>query len=213
MCKALADGRIKQCNCINELHALICRSFILAARGVTAISFLHRLLYVWWVPSRDNLIKHSHFLQASCFDVWAKEKVHSLSFLLPELAFLQWIFKYFCNLFNAQLSASLSYFQKDIFTGRRGGELCGRLLVCLRETSLLVVSNIWFVFPVGAKQIRACFMSLIHSWLKFCLYGLVGSIASSKMVTSWHLCVSSWMSTYNNHGNLVCPLMSKEFKQ
>lgn len=50
---AWADGTSEWYNWVNELHALICCSFIWAARGMTTISLLHRLLYVWWVPWRE----------------------------------------------------------------------------------------------------------------------------------------------------------------
>lgn len=73
-CNALADGRIEQCNWVNELHALIFCSFTLAARGVTNIALLHGLLYVWGVPQRRSLIKQSNFLLANCFEVWSKER-------------------------------------------------------------------------------------------------------------------------------------------
>lgn len=50
---ASADGTSEWYDLVNELHALICCSFIWAARGMTTISLLHRLLYVWWVPWRE----------------------------------------------------------------------------------------------------------------------------------------------------------------
>lgn len=89
---------------------------------------LHRLLYVWWVPWRENLILQSNFLKANCFDVLSKEEgVHPLLlcffFFFTSCSLIQWwIFKYYCDLFiAAQCSASQSYFQVDIFAGRRGG--------------------------------------------------------------------------------------------
>lgn len=124
---ASADGTSERYNWVNELHALICCSFIRAARGVTTISLLHRLLYVWWVPWRENLIMQSNFLKANCFDSWKQGRRGLSSAFLFFFPFcgscsllLQWIFKYYCDLFiTAQCSASQSYFQVDIFTGRR----------------------------------------------------------------------------------------------
>lgn len=48
-----ADGTSEWYNWVNELHALISCSLIWAAQGMTSISLLRRLLYVWWVPWRE----------------------------------------------------------------------------------------------------------------------------------------------------------------
>lgn len=91
-CNTLAEGGIEQCNWVNELHALIFGAFIPAARGVTDITLLHGLLYVWWVPQRRRLIKQSNFLLANCFEVWSKERKKTKEvnllhcFLLPQEA-------------------------------------------------------------------------------------------------------------------------------
>lgn len=88
---------------------------------------LHRLLYVWWVPWRENLILQSNFLKANCFDVLSKEEgvdplLLCFFFFFTSCSLIQWwIFKYYCDLFiAAQCSASQSYFQVDVFAGRRG---------------------------------------------------------------------------------------------
>lgn len=194
---ASTDGTSERYNWVNELHALICCSFIRAARGVTTISLLHRLLYVWWVPWRENLIMQSKFLKANCFDVWSKEEgVYPLrfSFFSPCSLILQWIFKYYCDLFiAAQCSASLSYFQVDIFTGgREGGRhidlymggvtldfvtalggVPGRASFCCCLKGSVTFSG---SSPSGAERVRAGLVSSTsrYNLQRFCLKGRRG---------------------------------------
>lgn len=127
---ASADGTSERYNWVNELHALICCSFIRAARGVTTISLLHRLLYVWWVPWRENLIMQSNFLKANCFDSW-KQGRRGLSsaflFFFLSVALVLFFYNEYLNIIVIYLSRLSVQLHRAIFRlissqagGRRG---------------------------------------------------------------------------------------------
>lgn len=157
---ASADGTSERHNRVNELHALICCSFIRAARGVTTISLLHRLLYVWWVPWRENLIMQSNFLKANCFDVCSKEEgVYPLHFCFP-LFYNEYLNIIVIYLSPLRCWASQRCFQVYGLTSSQSGEsrgmwTCTRevcCLACLGEHLLVVVWRVrwhFLVLPLG----------------------------------------------------------------
>lgn len=129
---------------------------------------------------------------------------------------LLWIFKYYCDLFiAAQCSASLSYFQVDIFTGRREGRyidlymggvtldfvtaLCdmpGRasFCCCLKGSVTFSWSSpqgpkdselAWFHQPSGTIY-RGSVWRLKSRW--GVIY-VIGSVAGGSMVACWHFFV------------------------
>lgn len=178
------DGTSERHNWVNELHALICCSFIRAARGVTTISLLHRLLYVWWVPWRENLIMQSNFLKANCFDVCSKDEgVYPLCF-----CFLLFYNEYL-NIIVIYLSPLSVELHRDIFRftsshphSQGRAEVCG--LVRGRcdawhgwESFFLLwfegFGDIFWFFPSGAGRVRASLVSSTscYSLQRLCLKG------------------------------------------
>lgn len=140
---------------------------------------------------------------------------------------LQLIFKYYCDLFiTAQCSASQSYFQVDVFTGRRKG----------RHIDLYMGGvTLDFVTVLGGVPERASFCCCLKGSMTFCsssppglkesggwpgfiklqvqftkvLFektkrkGRVIYIIGSDADISWHCCV--FQPDGANHGNLVWP--------
>lgn len=77
-------------------------------------------------PLKGEFDNAAELPQGKLFDVWSKERRSLsspfLSFFFSCSLILQWIFKSYSDLFiAAQCSASQSYFQVDVFTGRREG--------------------------------------------------------------------------------------------
>lgn len=206
---APADGLSESYNWVNELHALICYSFIWVARGMTTISLLHGLLYVWWVPWRvflDNAARTSWRKTVLICD--AEKRTSSFLFLFspPCSLILRWIFKYYCNLFiTAQCSASQSYF-RWMSSWRRVG-LCltqrQRAAARLGEHLFVAVLRVLWHFQVpplkGIESDLAWFYKLPPCNAKgFCLNGqrgegrviyVTGSVAGGQMSTYWHFFV------------------------
>lgn len=152
----------------------------------------------------------SNFLKANCFDVWTKEEgVYPLLSPPPYSLILQWIFKYYCDLFMAaRCSASLSYFQVDIFTGRRVGRYIDLYMGGIMLEFVTALSSV----PPRAS-FCCCLKSLmtfsgsspqgckIHSWPGFINHpvhftqDVIGSAARGRVATCWLffmlLCIAS----------------------
>lgn len=152
---APADGLSESYNWVNELHALICYSFIWATWGMTTISLLHGLLYVWWVPWRvflDSAARTSRRKTVLICEAEKKDFILSMPFFPPSCSLiLRWIFKYYCNLFiTAQCSASRSYFRW--MSSRRGVGSCltqrQRAAACLGEHLFVAVLRVLWHFQV-----------------------------------------------------------------
>lgn len=190
LCNASTDGTSERYNWVNELHALICCSFIQAARGVTTIRLLHRLLYVWWVPRRENLIMQSNFLKACCFDVWSKEEVYPLHscFLLFFNEYLNNIVIYLF-LLSVELHRGIFRFMSAHLHSQGWGEvyrlvhrrchawLCDSARRHAWESIFLLLfegfGDIFWFFPSGVGRVKASLVSST-SWYSlqgFCLKG------------------------------------------
>lgn len=159
----------------------------------------------------------SNFLKANWFDLWSKEEgvypLSSIPVFFSCSLILQWIFKYFCDLFiAAQCSASQSYFQVDMFTGMREGRHVGLYMggaalglwqcaaTCLGELLFVVVWRVlwhFLVLPLRGRKSQSWpgFISLPVQFTgvlfertrrKGRVIYVIGSVASGKLAACWH---------------------------
>lgn len=122
---APADGLSESYNWVNELHALICYSFIWAAWGMTTINLLHGLLYVWWVPWRvflDNAARTSWRKTVLICEAAKKDFILSVPFF-PLLVLL--FFDEYLNIIVIYLSRLSVQLHRAISGGCPPGEEWG----------------------------------------------------------------------------------------